>query len=304
MATGSRRAGKRGVRVLVATDGSRSGRAAVAAAAAFPWPRGATVHGVVARRGLTGTHTLGAWPGPLWAALDRALERVRSEAQAVLARRWPAAEVAIVDESAVEAILGRARRVRATVIVVGSRGHNLVERFVLGSVSRAVVRGARCPVLVVKGRARPVRRLIVAVDGSPHARRAVELVAGLQAPAGGHATVVRVVEPVRVPSMGLAPGAVRSAVWAQAEELTAQRVAAARRELDAAARRLARTGWAVKPVVRRGVPLPELLRAVTSARADALVLGARGVGGMARLLLGSVAEGALSRSPVSVLLVR
>jgi nucleotide-binding universal stress UspA family protein len=53
-----------------------------------------------------------------------------------------------------------------------------------------------------------------------------------------------------------------------------------------------------------GVPLGELLAATHATRADVLVLGARGVGGLERLLLGSVAEGALSRSPVSVLIVR
>jgi nucleotide-binding universal stress UspA family protein len=53
-----------------------------------------------------------------------------------------------------------------------------------------------------------------------------------------------------------------------------------------------------------GVPLPEVLAAIRAARADTLVLGARGVGGVERLLLGSVAEGALSQAPVPVLLVK
>jgi len=35
-----------------------------------------------------------------------------------------------------------------------------------------------------------------------------------------------------------------------------------------------------------------------------LVVGARGTGGVARLLLGSVAEGALTRCPAPVLIVR
>jgi nucleotide-binding universal stress UspA family protein len=35
-----------------------------------------------------------------------------------------------------------------------------------------------------------------------------------------------------------------------------------------------------------------------------LVIGARGTGGVERLLLGSVAEGAVARAPMSVLVVR
>jgi nucleotide-binding universal stress UspA family protein len=57
-------------------------------------------------------------------------------------------------------------------------------------------------------------------------------------------------------------------------------------------------------VVREGVPLAELLQEVAASRADLLVVGARGTGGLARLLLGSVAEGVLDRSPVPVLLVK
>jgi nucleotide-binding universal stress UspA family protein len=60
----------------------------------------------------------------------------------------------------------------------------------------------------------------------------------------------------------------------------------------------------VRRIVRTGVPLPELLRAVAETRANVVVVGARGVGGIERVLLGSVAEGALSRSPVSVLIVK
>jgi nucleotide-binding universal stress UspA family protein len=290
--------------VLVATDGSPAARAAQAMAVAFPWPQGARARAVIARRGFTGTQVAADWPVAVGAALDRSLARIRDGARRGLRRRWPDAEAFVVDQPAVAAILAEARRATADVIVVGSRGHGALGRFVLGSVSRGLVRQSSIPVLVVKGRPRPVRRLVIGLDGSANARSAVRFVAGLPAPAGGHVTVVRVVEPTRVPSMGLAPASIRGAVRAQAEELTARSVRRARREVEAAAARLARAGWRVRPVVRLGVPLPELLRTITADRADLLVLGARGVGGVARLLLGSVADSALTRAPVSVLIVR
>jgi nucleotide-binding universal stress UspA family protein len=188
--------------------------------------------------------------------------------------------------------------------VVGSRGHGLLGRLFLGSVSRAVVRGARCPVLVVKGRRPAGRRVVLGVDGSPHARRAVELLARLAPEAGGQVTVVHVVEPIRLPSLGPAPAAVRAAVQTQADATTAEAVAAARREVEAAARRLGRAGWKTRALVPLGAPLSELLAAIGGARADLLAVGARGIGGVERLLLGSVAEGAVGRAPVSVLVVR
>lgn len=67
---------------------------------------------------------------------------------------------------------------------------------------------------------------------------------------------------------------------------------------------LKRAGWRARAVVREGTPLAELLKEAAASRADSLVVGARGTGGLARLLLGSVAEGALEHSPVTVLLVK
>jgi nucleotide-binding universal stress UspA family protein len=244
------------------------------------------------------------WPAQVWDALERALEQARRDAQAQLTRRWPGAEVAIADGPPAEAILRTAKRLSAGGIVVGSRGHGLLGRLFLGSVSRAVVRGARCPVLVIKGRRPAGRRVVLGVDGSPHSRRAVELLARLAPKAGAQVTVVHVVEPIRLPSLGPAPSAVRSAVQAQADARTAEAVAAARREVEAAARRLGRAGWRTRALVPVGAPLPELLDAVRGSRADLLAIGARGVGGVQRLLLGSVAEGAVGRAPVSVLVVR
>jgi nucleotide-binding universal stress UspA family protein len=220
----------------------------------------------------------------------------------MLTRRWPAATVALVDRPPVDAILETAEAVRAKAIVLGSRGYGPLGRFLLGSVSRGVVRGATCPVLVVKGRGRPGRHIVLGLDGSPHARRAAALVAALPAPHRGRVTVVFVVEPVRVPSMPLVPRLVRASIRAQADKVTAEAVDAAHREVEAAAAPLRQAGWRVRALVRQGAPLSELLAAARPA--DCLVLGARGVGGMERLLLGSVAEGALGRSPVSVLVVR
>jgi len=50
----------------------------------------------------------------------------------------------------VEEILGLAEEVGADLILMGSHGRTGVRRVLLGSVSEAVLRGARCPVLVAR----------------------------------------------------------------------------------------------------------------------------------------------------------
>jgi nucleotide-binding universal stress UspA family protein len=97
---------------------------------------------------------------------------------------------------------------------------------------------------------------------------------------------------------------VRSALRAQASALAAEKQREARRRVASASRRLEAAGWDVRAEVREGVPLECLLARVGAERADLLAVGARGVGGMRRLLLGSVAEGALQHAPCAVLVVR
>lgn len=107
-----------------------------------------------------------------------------------------------------------------------------------------------------------------------------------------------------MPSLALAPASVRAAVAGLVRADMAARVRTARREVEAAAVRLRRAGWRARGIVRVGVALPELLQIVREEGAGMLALGARGAGGAARLLLGSVADGALKRAPVPVLIVR
>jgi len=148
------------------------------------------------------------------------------------------------------------------------------------------------------------RRVVLGMDGSAHSRRAVAFLTRMRPPRGGRVTVVRVVEPVRVPSMPLVPSAMRAQIAGQAAAANRSLVAGARRQVEAAAATLAGAGWRARAVVRSGVPLAELLAAVRAGRADVLVLGARGAGAVTHFLLGSVAEAALKHAPVEVLIVK
>ncbi len=148
------------------------------------------------------------------------------------------------------------------------------------------------------------RRVVLGVDGSAHSRRAAAFLARLQAPGGGRVTVVRVIEPVRAPSMPFVPGAMRAQIAGQADAVNQTRMKGARRQVEAVASALARAGWRARGVVRTGVPIAQLLAVVRAERADVLALGARGAGALTHFLLGSVAEAALKHGPSDVLIVK
>jgi nucleotide-binding universal stress UspA family protein len=286
-------------RVLLAMDGSSHSRAAIATARSFPWPPRTQVAAVVGARG-------GGRLGRLRPASDawrRHVERVAAGARRSLRRTWPDAEVIVVDAPPVEAILREARRRRANIIVLGWRGHGPVSRLLMGSVSRGVVRRAACPVLVVRRR-HDVRTVVVGVDGSRNARKVAAFLAALKPRRGARVALVEVVEPLTVPSARLLPGTARTVILREARKINADQLRRGRRGLRAMAPALKRGGWTVRTQVRLDVPLRGLLEAAKALKADLLCVGARGMGGVERLVLGSVAEGALDRSPVAVLLVR
>jgi nucleotide-binding universal stress UspA family protein len=284
--------------VLVCTDGSPSVRAAVEAAVGFPWPTTSTAIVIVARGGL---------PGHGWDHLARDLEAVSraiaEQALKTVHRRWPDARAVCPAEEPVASILEQARILKARAIVVGSRGLGLVRRFFPGSVLRGVLRAAPCSVLVVKRPLRTARRFVLGIDGSPESQRAVEVLQELE-PTRGHVTVVHVLEPARLPSLGLIPGPVRTKLRAVARQLEVEQQAAAQRLLEEAGKSLRKAGWVVEPTLVTGTPTERILATAKARAADVVVVGARGVGGAERLLLGSVAEGVIGHSPFSVLIAR
>ena len=286
---------RRELRVLVATDGSRQAQAAVAAAMHFPWPDDTRVRAVSAR--ITRAEYRRSI---LLAALDRGAEMAVESARRTLSRRWPDVETAVLDTTPVEGILGEAARFRADVVVVGWRGTGAVRRLLLGSVSRGVVRGSTCAVLVVRQPHR-VRSVVVGVDGSEAAKSALALIGRLVPPPAGRVTLVSSVEPLPRPS-GRIPGA--ATIAREVVRQNRMRARAATKDLNRAAADLKGSGWDPRTMLVHGEPLRDLLGAVATSRAQLLVVGARGTSGVRYILLGSVAEGALNQSPVSVLVVR
>lgn len=286
-------------RVLVASDGSLSATAATVTAAHFPWPAGTRAYGVVSRETETNKE---------WSTLKNALEReVRSTAETAtktLVGRWSDVRVRVEDGPPAAAIVRAARRARADVIVLGWRGHGAVRRLLAGSVSRDVVRAAPCSVLVVRRAVRNVTSVVIGVDGSEQSARAVEFAARLQPPKGARMLLLTAEPLMSDPSNPLLPAAIRKAAASGVASINRRRVAEARRNLQRLAKGPRATGWRVDTAVIDGAPLRSLLAAVAQSRADLLIVGVTGASELRRLLVGSVAQGALDRSPVPVLIVR
>lgn len=75
-------------------------------------------------------------------------------------------------------------------------------------------------------------------------------------------------------------------------------------QVDEAVAALRRAGGLADSEVREGDAADQLMRAASERGADLVVVGTRGLHGLGRLLLGSVARNVLLHAPASVLVVR
>jgi len=140
-----------------------------------------------------------------------------------------------------------------------------------------------------------LRTIVVALDGSPAAEKALDSAVEIAKLASASLTVVGV-----VPLQGVyAPNP--QLVVDEREEDRKFWAELVRRSADAARRGGAPS---VSTVVLEGGVVDQLLNYLDEHRPDLMVLGARGLSATRRLLLGSVSDAVLHHAPCSVLIVR
>jgi nucleotide-binding universal stress UspA family protein len=141
-------------------------------------------------------------------------------------------------------------------------------------------------------------RILIAVDQSPHSKRAVRFVSRMRWPAGSRVIVASVMSPPLTPSVGVDPG-VSLMVEVSAEQMAETRTLVAEAE-DA----LRAAGIATESRIPTGDPREILLRLVEDERVDLIILGSHGRTGFAKLLLGSVSSHVVTHAHCSVLVVK
>ncbi len=233
-------------------------------------------------------------------------ERLREEQRAAARRGLAAAlaaardavpDVRVEEELRVGFPIGvLAERARgAQLLVLGSRGLGGLAGLVVGSVAVGLAAQAACPVVVVRGEhreARTDRPVVVGVDATPSSEAAIAFAYEAAAARGAPLIALRTWLATEY-APGLQPVVDWEAIVAEEEAVLAERLA----------------GWGAKYPdvrVRRIVGRDGAARGLVDLSADAqlVVVGTRGHGALAGLLLGSVSHAVLHRSHCPVAVVR
>jgi nucleotide-binding universal stress UspA family protein len=145
-----------------------------------------------------------------------------------------------------------------------------------------------------------MKRILIATDGSPSAREAIELGLELARDEQAEVTFVHVLPPTQWELVGLyaAPGVIPRLPNLAEEDPEAAK------PLQEAVALAEEAGVPAKVELRAGSLAEEVVGAADTIDADLIVVGSRGLGGLRGAVLGSVSRGVVRRANRPVLVVR
>jgi nucleotide-binding universal stress UspA family protein len=200
-------------------------------------------------------------------------------------------------------ILKEADEWLADLIVLGSHGMSVTERLFIGSVSQRVMTHASCSVRVARERKDNGRalRLIVGFDGSTDAEAAIFEVASRSWSQGTEVRVITAVDQRMLSAIASRVLRLRASVESGDNNNHEAWLA---RMTQRAAERLNGAQLKAESLIIEGEPKRVLLDSARDWEADSIFLGATGLTGLRRLLIGSVSSAVTAHGPCTVEVVR
>lgn len=288
------------MRILLASDGSSHSRLATRWLRDLALPSDTTIS-VLTVATLDEPPRDAQTMSDLRATVRADARRVGERAAKILRRRWREVEVVVTEGDPRVEIVRVAEEMKIGMIVLGSRGLGRVKRFLIGSTSLAAARYAACPVAIVRGRPHKTGRVLVAIDGSNGSRAALRFLSISDIERDSRVTLLHVLP--RTGASGTR-GSVGSSEDRKLDEDARRQEAEAESILHDAASMLDESGRSSERLVTHGDPAREIAKVARSHDADLVILGARGLRTLGRLLLGSVSETVLHQGSHPVIIVR
>ena len=235
-------------------------------------------------------------------AVGRASAEARDYLKAVQSQqavRGITAQTVVAEGDAAGAIVDVAQQAKVDMIVMSSHGYTGLTRWLLGSVAEKVLRGATCPVLVVRSK-RKIQHMLVTLDGSDLSGQALAPAMEAALGLGANVTLLRVVPEFPVEQLraldefetGLGPRLVQE-IRDEADCY-----------LQKVAERFEAQGLAITHEVRSGPAASAILDYAENHAIDLIAMATHGRTGLQRWVYGSITEKVLRAGDYAMLVVR
>ena len=152
-------------------------------------------------------------------------------------------------------------------------------------------------------------KILVTLDGSEHSVQALRAAIQIARKFNGKLTLVHVyaitVAPIVVPEpTTLTPSGVPVVTPAEVSRMIEAAREVGQRILDDGEKEVKSENVQVESTLKEGGTVQEITRLAKEGNFDLIVIGAKGVGRLRELLLGSVSEGVMKHAPCPVLVVK
>jgi nucleotide-binding universal stress UspA family protein len=188
-------------------------------------------------------------------------------------------------------ILSMAEEQKADLIVIGARGLGPIKERLFGSVSHRILTLAPCATLIVNGPVKPVKQILLPLEGPSDAEAAVRFLRLKPFHEAVELTLMTVLPWTEPPwPSGTA-----------AEAATTEMLEKQTEYIESIAERLRAIGYQAHGVAVVGTPATMILQQATTLPSDLILMGTRGRQGITRFVLGSTSHAVLHKTPCPVL---
>ncbi len=304
------------MRILLAVDQSKDSRIVIRLLQKLNWPAGSTLillHVTTVSEEMTAASSsrspkkklddLEKLPMVVHAELQRLEKQLTSDALRVVSL--------VVSGVPGQEILRVIQKKKIDLVVVGSRGLSRISGLLLGSVSAWVLNDARCSALIGRPTSHKTKsssslKVLLATDGSQDSWKAVEFLKEIELPAGSTVTLLHVVKKhVYETEQCVDRGEKSQAEFAKlVKNLCHNRGSVGVDLLKQTRKELDSLHLMIRERMALGHEAQEILKTAKQQKVDLILMGSKGISGLRRLLMGSVAQTVSQHAPCSVLVVR
>lgn len=202
------------------------------------------------------------------------------------------------------ALLDYANQNGISLVIAGTKGHHLLEKLLVGSVTSSLVALSKVPVMIVTDQRETAcpKKLLVAYDGSEHAKKALVLAIDLGKRIGAEILVAKVIDPVEL-----------AMIYSNIRSGSEVKMGSGLSELDEAEKAMleeaksigAASGVKVVTTSLTGANIAEtIIRCAEDQGAEIIVAGTLGKGLLSELLVGSVTKNLVTLAPMPILVAK